>query len=153
MSRSVWLMVLIMVVFFVSIAGIFMLADAVAPKPKDATEPQIIADPAAPSQTVVEEDEAEQSQSQAIAAEKQVIQVASMQEAMKITGLKSADLKIVNIEATEWSDSSFGCPKDGYVYMQVITPGYLVIVKSAEEQLEFHTDTRDNVVLCRTTQL
>ena len=53
------------------------------------------------------------------------------------------------MEAVEWSDASLGCPQEGFMYAQVITPGYLIILEAQGEQYEYHTDQTTNVVLCQ----
>lgn len=48
----------------------------------------------------------------------------------------------------EWNDSSLGCPRPGYAYLMVITPGYQIILEAGGQQYDYHTDTRANFVLC-----
>jgi len=59
------------------------------------------------------------------------------------------EIKLVSIEAVEWSDSSLGCPQEGFMYAQVITPGYLLLFEVDGVQYKYHTDTMKNVVLCK----
>lgn len=65
------------------------------------------------------------------------------------TGISVDEIKLVSMEAVEWSDASLGCPQEGFMYAQVITPGYLMILEAQGEQYEYHTDTTTNVVLCQ----
>lgn len=58
------------------------------------------------------------------------------------------DISLVSMEAQEWRDASLGCPQEGMMYAQVITPGYLIILAAADQQYEYHTDLTTNVVLC-----
>jgi hypothetical protein len=60
----------------------------------------------------------------------------------------SADaIRVVSIEPAEWHDASLGCPKIGVFYIQVITPGYKIILEAQGKQYEYHTgDSR--VVYC-----
>lgn len=64
------------------------------------------------------------------------------------TGLPSNDIELVSMEAVEWNDASLGCPQEGFMYAQVITPGFLIILEAQGQQYEYHTDQADNVVLC-----
>jgi len=48
----------------------------------------------------------------------------------------------------EWSDASLGCPKPGFAYAQVITPGYRIVLTAGQQQYEYHTDKSRAVVLC-----
>lgn len=47
----------------------------------------------------------------------------------KHLSVPSSELEIVRIEPVEWRDSSLGCPQPGMEYLQVITPGYLGIIR------------------------
>ena len=58
------------------------------------------------------------------------------------------EIVTVSIEFVEWSDGSLGCAERGMMYIQVLTPGYLVLFEADGEQFEYHTDTNNNVVLC-----
>jgi hypothetical protein len=57
-------------------------------------------------------------------------------------------IALVAIEARQWRDSSLGCPREGMMYSQVITPGYLLVLQAGGKQFEFHTNTGEAVVLC-----
>jgi hypothetical protein len=63
-------------------------------------------------------------------------------------GVPVEDLQVTSFESWEWPDASLGCPKEGEFYAQVITPGYLIVITGAGQQLEYHTDTEDYFVLC-----
>jgi hypothetical protein len=63
-------------------------------------------------------------------------------------GAPPETFQIVSVEARDWPDASLGCPRPGEVYAQVITPGFLIVVKADGETIEFHSDQRDNVVRC-----
>ena len=52
------------------------------------------------------------------------------------------------MERTEWSDSGLGCPRPGELYSQVMTPGWLIEVRSGGKTLEYHSDTDEKFVLC-----
>lgn len=58
------------------------------------------------------------------------------------------EIVTVSIEIVEWSDGSLGCAERGMNYIQVLTPGYLILLEVAGEQFEYHTDAINNVVLC-----
>jgi hypothetical protein len=72
-----------------------------------------------------------------------------MRDAAAHLGLTAADLRLERVEAREWSDASLGCPRQGVLYAQVVTPGYLVIISGGGKQLEYHTDARGRAVLCQ----
>ena len=58
------------------------------------------------------------------------------------------DYSVVSAERRDWPDSALGCPAPGMMYMQVITPGYLVEVEAGGESYSYHTDLAEGVVLC-----
>jgi len=59
------------------------------------------------------------------------------------------DIDVTAVEAVQWSDASLGCPKPGYVYAQVITPGYRMLLEVQGEKHEVHTDKEGrSVVIC-----
>jgi hypothetical protein len=53
-------------------------------------------------------------------------------------------------EATEvvWPDSSLGCPNPSSMYMQVLTPGYLIRLQTPDKMFEYHTDKKGSVIYC-----
>lgn len=63
--------------------------------------------------------------------------------------LPPEQIQLASIEAREWSDTSLGCPQEGFMYAQVITPGYLILLEAQDQQYEYHTDQGSNVVLCQ----
>jgi hypothetical protein len=65
------------------------------------------------------------------------------------TGIPADEIVLVSMEAMKWSDTSLGCPQEGFMYAQVITPGYLIVLAAQGEQYEYHTDQATNVVLCQ----
>jgi len=64
------------------------------------------------------------------------------------TGVPDSDIRLLSMEAVEWSDASLGCPQEGFMYAQVITPGYLIILEAQGQSYEYHSDQAANVVLC-----
>ena len=67
-------------------------------------------------------------------------------------GIAMYDLKVYSIESLEWSDASLGCPKTGYSYAQVITPGYRITFDIEGVYYRVHTNLDGSVaVLCDET--
>jgi hypothetical protein len=65
------------------------------------------------------------------------------------TGIQADKITLMSMEAVEWSDSSLGCPQEGFMYAQVITPGYLIVLEADGESYSYHTDQEgSSVVLC-----
>jgi hypothetical protein len=73
---------------------------------------------------------------------------AAIADLAKQTSLPADQITLVSIEVTDWSDTSLGCPQEGMMYAQVITPGYLIVLEAQGQQYEYHTDQAANVVWC-----
>jgi len=67
---------------------------------------------------------------------------------MSEVSVAADQIALVAIESQEWADTSMGCPKEGQMYAQVITPGYWIMLEAGGVEYEFHTDTTDIVVPC-----
>ena len=74
--------------------------------------------------------------------------VAVMQAAAREAGVPIEEVALRSYRRVEWTSSALGCPESGKGYAQVITPGYAVRLSVGGEQVEYHTDMRDNSVRC-----
>jgi hypothetical protein len=63
-------------------------------------------------------------------------------------GVTSDAVAVMSVAPRVWPDSSLGCPQPDMLYAQVVTPGFVISVEVAGEQLEFHADERGNIVRC-----
>lgn len=63
------------------------------------------------------------------------------------TDLSREEIKFGGIQSVEWSDSSLGCPQPGMSYLQVITPGYRVILDVGARRHSVHVG-RQSAVVC-----
>lgn len=63
-------------------------------------------------------------------------------------GVDVNDVRIVEFEAVQWPDSSLGCPEPGKMYLQVITPGYRVVLQAGGQTYEYHTNQGNRAVFC-----
>jgi len=59
-----------------------------------------------------------------------------------------AQINLVEATEVEWSDSSLGCPQPGMDYLQVITPGYLILLDVGGQTYEYHSNRDTYFVLC-----
>ncbi len=48
----------------------------------------------------------------------------------------------------EWSDSSLDCPQPGMAYLQVITPGYQILLEAGGQVHEYHSNRNSYVIYC-----
>ena len=62
-------------------------------------------------------------------------------------GLPADSFQLTRAEAVEWPDSSLGCPQPGFMYSQIVTAGYLIVLESNGKAYEYHAD-RQHVVYC-----
>ncbi|MEM7346705.1 MAG: hypothetical protein AAF485_20875, partial [Chloroflexota bacterium] len=60
----------------------------------------------------------------------------------------SDQIVLMGLDEQDWPDASLGCPKEGEMYVQMITPGYRMMLEVGGETYEFHTDLNENVVAC-----
>jgi hypothetical protein len=74
---------------------------------------------------------------------------AAIADLSKQTGILPGEVVLVSIEAVDWSDTSLGCPQEGFMYAQVITAGYIIVLEARGQQYQYHTDQAANVVLCQ----
>jgi hypothetical protein len=66
------------------------------------------------------------------------------------TGRAADTVQLLAVDRADWRDSSLGCPKPGMVYLQVITPGYRILVQAGDTIYEYHSASdSDRAVLCK----
>ena len=59
------------------------------------------------------------------------------------------DLRLDSSEGVQWSDASLGCPQEGMLYAQVITPGYKLVFALSGTVHAVHTNSDgSNMVVC-----
>lgn len=57
-------------------------------------------------------------------------------------------ITLVDAKAVTWSDSSLGCPKPGMAYMEVLIPGFLILLDVDGRAYEYHAGGDGHVFLC-----
>jgi hypothetical protein len=61
----------------------------------------------------------------------------------------SADaISVELVEEVTWPDSGLGCPEPGMMYLQVLTPGYRIVLSAEGAEYVYHTDRSKRLVLC-----
>ena len=58
------------------------------------------------------------------------------------------EVELISREEVEWPDGSLGCPEEDMMYVQALTPGYLLNLEAKGQKYEYHTDLVDQLVLC-----
>lgn len=57
------------------------------------------------------------------------------------------DIHVVSFESVTWNDSSLGCSSPGQMYLQVLTPGFRVVLETGGVQSEYHTSGGEHPVV------
>jgi hypothetical protein len=83
-----------------------------------------------------------------IPTEAQAVVDLVLQDAATRLGVDASALSVSAIEAVDWPDASLGCPEEGGVYAQVVSPGYQITVTDGTTSLEYHTGLNDAFVTC-----
>ena len=52
-------------------------------------------------------------------------------------GIPADRIGLLEAKAVQWRDSSLGCPEKGQMYMQVITPGYQVLLEAEGQEYDY----------------
>ena len=47
------------------------------------------------------------------------------------------DVEVVSVEAMTFNDAALGCPEPGKMSAQVLTPGFVVLIRAADEELDY----------------
>lgn len=63
-------------------------------------------------------------------------------------GLALEAVTVESVEEVTWRDSALGCPAPGMMYLQVLTPGYRIVLEAEGEEYTYHTDRGNQLVLC-----
>lgn len=62
-------------------------------------------------------------------------------------GIDAKDVTVVEAREVTWADTSLGCPEPGKAYAQVLTPGYLIVLKANGLTYEYHGSAK-TLFLC-----
>lgn len=65
-----------------------------------------------------------------------------MADARKV--LQTDQLEVVTMQPTTWPDSALGLAELGFSYLQVLTSGTIIKIRSRDTELVYHTDTIGN---------
>ena len=72
----------------------------------------------------------------------------AIQDLAQRLGVGLDEITVAHFEEVDWPDASLGCPQPGIDYGQVITPGYQIVLSSAEEGFNYHADKAGIILLC-----
>ena len=63
-------------------------------------------------------------------------------------GVDVNEIILLEMTSVVWPDGSLGCPREGMVYAQVLTPGYLIRLQSGDQIFEYHASRGTTVIFC-----
>lgn len=70
------------------------------------------------------------------------------------TGVGESEITLLNRSEQVWPNSALGCPEEGKMYLDVLTPGFLIEATVAGEPIEIHTnEDASQMVLCDKSDL
>jgi hypothetical protein len=69
------------------------------------------------------------------ASELEALAVKTLSEHLTVP---AQSIEVLSITPIEWRDSSLGCPKPDFAYMQVITPGHLAVLRHGGTTYQVH---------------
>lgn len=69
-------------------------------------------------------------------------------DAARQAGVPLASVRVLGSEPATWPDSGFGCSGPQDSTMQVLTPGYRVVLEAGGRRIEFRGDQRGHFSLC-----
>jgi hypothetical protein len=73
---------------------------------------------------------------------------AVLADAAARTGVAVADITVVEAAAVTWPNGALGCPQKGFLYTDMIAPGYHVIVEAGGRQLDYRFGISGAPSLC-----
>jgi len=69
-------------------------------------------------------------------------------EAAREAGVPLESVRVLESDAVTWPDSGLGCSGPDESTLQVLTPGYRVVLEAGERRLEYRGDSRGHFSLC-----
>jgi hypothetical protein len=61
-------------------------------------------------------------------------------------GIEPAEIEVVTSRPVEWPNACLGASLPGRMCAEVVTPGYLIILKAGEKEYEYHTNADGSVI-------
>ena len=86
-----------------------------------------------------------------VAPMEQLIAAAKTDLASRL-GVPTSALTLKSATRMVWSNSSLGCPKRGFLNLEVMTPGFLIILSYQGKDHEYHSDIKGHLFLCESAK-
>ncbi len=62
------------------------------------------------------------------------------------------EVTVESVEEVTWPDTSLGCPEEGKMYAQVLTPGYRIVLRARGTRYTYHAGG-SRVVCCEDSEV
>ncbi|MBA2718228.1 MAG: hypothetical protein H0U52_03145 [Chloroflexi bacterium] len=69
-------------------------------------------------------------------------------DAAKRLAVEAAEVSVVTMESTTWSDGALGCPKEGELYTQALVDGHHIVVTARGTSLDYRVTGPGAFRLC-----
>jgi len=63
-------------------------------------------------------------------------------------GVTPPMIKVKSFEAKQFGNTSLGCPEEGKMYAEVITPGYQVVLEAQGKEYDYRLTGEKDIILC-----
>lgn len=73
---------------------------------------------------------------------------AALADLVQRAGVAPDAVTVLSAEAVEWRDGSIGCPRDGIMYPQVITPGFRLLLSAGGQEYAYHSARDGELSFC-----
>ena len=67
-------------------------------------------------------------------------------------GVPTSALTLKSATRIVWSNSSLGCPKRGFMNLEVMTPGFLIVLSYHGKDHEYHSDIKGPLFMCESAK-
>jgi hypothetical protein len=67
----------------------------------------------------------------------------------RMTHADPGEVTVVSVEGVDWPDATLGGARKGDMAIQVVTPGYRVVLEVNGRRYEYHTDLQNRVILAQ----
>jgi hypothetical protein len=62
--------------------------------------------------------------------------------------LSAEEILVLEATSVTWPDASLGCPREGMLYAQILSPGYLIRLQSGDREFDYHAGRGGKVFYC-----
>ncbi len=86
--------------------------------------------------------------SPAMAATQTAVERAAIEDLAERLGIGTEEIEVRSLEAVTWPDASLGCPEEGMMYAQVLTPGSRIELAVGDRVYAYHAAEGRDPFLC-----